>query len=201
LNPSLSGMPSSSANFASPPAASINLVDSEGVIGGRCKHSVYKKANTLFTYPINKAFTVGGMESADDPVVVAMLDLAQKRGWSQDELAKRIGATDRQTVNNWKRRGVPPKYHSKIAKVFEITVEQLLSGTPINGPREPAQTIYGIELTPEAARFAAQWQALRAPWKTQVQLMVETLLRDQAHDDRQARPEVDAPLLQRHRGV
>lgn len=193
--------PSSSANLSMPPAASINLVDSEGVIGVQCKHSVYKKSNRLFTTPINRTFTVVGMESADDPLMAYVLELASKKGWNQDEFARQIGVSDRQTVNNWKRRGVPPKNHSRIAKALDMTVEQLLAREPIKGPREPAQTIYGIELTPEAARFAADWQALPPLWKAQVQLMVQTLLKDQVHDDRQDAAGVDGPLLQRHRRI
>lgn len=184
-----------------PPAASINLVDSEGVIGDRCKHDVYKKSNVLFTTAINSPFTVHGMEPAVDPVWAFAMELARKKGWDQTEFAEKIGVTDRQVVNNWKRRGMPAKYHSKVAGVFGITVEQLLARTPAKGPREPVQTVYGFELTPEAARFAADWQALRGPWKAQVQLMVQQLLQDQARDDGQEAPVVDGPLLQRHRRV
>jgi transcriptional regulator with XRE-family HTH domain len=48
------------------------------------------------------------------------------RGWSQDELARRID-TDRQNINHWeKNKSFPqPHYRSKLAEVFGLEIEEL----------------------------------------------------------------------------
>lgn len=141
--------------------------------------------------------TVKGMT---DPVTEYALKLALARGWNQVVFAEKISQS-KQTVTMWLSRGMPPKHYGRVAKLFGISVEQLLEGDAIKGPREPAQTIYGLELTHEAASLAAEWQGLPPPWRAHVQLMVHQLLKDQARDDGQEAPVVDGPLLQRHRRV
>lgn len=138
------------------------------------------------------------MAPNEDPITAFALKLAEEKGWSQDEFAQRIGAEDRQTVNNWKRRGMPPKRYRAVAQVLGLTVEQLIAGKPGKGPREPAQRIYGFDLTYEAAAFAADWMALTGPTKAQFQALVQTLLQQQARDNGSGEPAVvDRAVLQR----
>lgn len=43
------------------------------------------------------------------------------------DMARVLKCTD-QVVNNWKRRGVPPKHHAAIATAFGWTLDRLVSG-------------------------------------------------------------------------
>lgn len=54
-----------------------------------------------------------------------MMRWAKAEGWSQSDLANRIGVSP-QNITNWKVRGVPPERHAEIAALFSRTVEQLL---------------------------------------------------------------------------
>jgi transcriptional regulator with XRE-family HTH domain len=185
-------MPSSSANFVTPPAEAMSALDSSLVMDQESTRSVYSKSNTSCTLSLHNPCTVLRMA---DPVTTYALELAQKRGWNQVQFAERIDQT-KQTVTMWLSRGMHPKHHTKVAKLFGITVEELQTGKSSNGPREPAQTIYGLTLTPEAAHYAAEWMRLRAPLRAQLQAIVQTLLQDSAGDERQE-SQVDRPVLQR----
>lgn len=64
------------------------------------------------------------------PLELALL-LAQRRGWSQTDLADRISSAARpvtkQMMSNWKARGLPAAWHAPIARALGITVEDLLA--------------------------------------------------------------------------
>ena len=48
-----------------------------------------------------------------------------RRDMTWAKLGREIGATD-QAMNNWSRRKVPAHWHSKIARTFGWTIEQLI---------------------------------------------------------------------------
>ncbi len=54
-------------------------------------------------------------------------NLRLERGMTQLQLAQKLGVSD-QTIRGWENRGSQPSYEvlCKIAKVFEVTVGQLL---------------------------------------------------------------------------
>jgi transcriptional regulator with XRE-family HTH domain len=132
-----------------------------------------------------------------DPTAEFVFALAAQRGWSQVEFAEKVSQT-KQSVTNWRSRGIPPKHHAKVAKVFGITVEELLAaGKAAKGPRESLKTIFGVELSPEAANFAAEWMALRSPLRAQIQAIVQTLVQEQARDARNASVHVPESLHRR----
>lgn len=175
----------------------MTLTDSSAVIARERTLDVYSASTNLCTRPLHGLCTVSDMA---DSVTTYALQLAKDRGWNQVEFANRISQT-KQTVTMWLSRGMPPKHYSRVAALFGISVEQLTAGKPGNGHREPVQTIYGLKLTPEAAAFAAEWQGLRSPLKAQFMALVQTLLSEQARDDRQEAAQVDGPLLQRRKSA
>ncbi|HRL22811.1 MAG TPA: helix-turn-helix transcriptional regulator, partial [Alcaligenes sp.] len=62
-------------------------------------------------------------------VFSTMMQWAKIEGWSQSDLANRIGVSP-QNITNWKIRGVPSDRHAQIAALFGKTVDQLLGNSP-----------------------------------------------------------------------
>ena len=58
------------------------------------------------------------------PIDTALL-LAERMGWNQSDLARRLGIRP-QVITNWKERGMPPKEHAAVADVLGVTVDTLL---------------------------------------------------------------------------
>ena len=54
-------------------------------------------------------------------------ELRQEKGWTQKELAKKLNVTYG-SINGWENRGRQPSFEMvyEIAKIFEVTVGQLL---------------------------------------------------------------------------
>jgi len=165
--------------------------DSSAVMTPERTLSVYSVSNGLCTRGAHALCTFGRMA---DPTAEYVFALAAQRGWSQVEFAEKVSQT-KQSVTNWRSRGIPPKHHAKVARVFGITVEELLAaGKAAKGPRESLKQIFGVELTAEAAHFAAEWMALRSPLRAQVQAIIQTLVQEQARDARNASVDVREPL-------
>ena len=74
-----------------------------------------------------------------------MLRLAAAKGWSQSELARKLGV-DAQHITNWKSRDVPAAKQEHVADVLGCSVDQLL-GRVLSGTTEPAAA-YGPTLAP-----------------------------------------------------
>lgn len=55
-----------------------------------------------------------------------MLRLAKERkGWTRAKLTIELGIS-KQTMTNWKARGVPPSAHDQIADVIGISIDELI---------------------------------------------------------------------------
>jgi transcriptional regulator with XRE-family HTH domain len=54
------------------------------------------------------------------------------RGWTQDELAARIGIDDRSNIGNWENRRSLPQFAQllALAEAFEINEGELMRGVP-----------------------------------------------------------------------
>lgn len=64
---------------------------------------------------------------SERPIDIA-LRLARERGWNQTQFAVEVGITPAD-VSNWKRRGLPPKEHQRVALALGVGVAELLEGT------------------------------------------------------------------------
>lgn len=84
----------------------------------------------------------------------------RERTWAW--LARQLGETD-QTVNNWKRRGVPARQHAAIAQVFGWSVDRLLgiADAPIeleNNPDYPSVRRVRIKVVGGITGYAVEYQ-------------------------------------------
>lgn len=70
--------------------------------------------------------------SGETPINRVEAKLKELR-WSWAEFARRVGETS-QTVNNWRKRGIPEGQYYPVAKAIGITVECLVEGS---GPKVP----------------------------------------------------------------
>lgn len=61
----------------------------------------------------------------DETVFDRVLRKARDRGWSQTELAERLGLSP-QNITNWKNRGVPPDRYVGIADALSCSLDELL---------------------------------------------------------------------------
>jgi phage repressor protein C with HTH and peptisase S24 domain len=53
---------------------------------------------------------------------------AKEAGMTPADFARRLEVDD-QLVTNWKKRGLPPRRHAEVAKIFGRTVDELVHGT------------------------------------------------------------------------
>jgi SOS-response transcriptional repressor LexA len=60
-----------------------------------------------------------------EPVIQRVLEWMRDKGWSQSELANRLGISAAH-ITNWKARGLPADRYVQVAAVFGKTVDQLL---------------------------------------------------------------------------
>lgn len=128
-----------------------------------------------------------------DQVTERALKIAKDRyGLNQRQFAERLGA-DKQHITNWLARGMPSSRHMPVAKLLKISVEELLTGEHAESVgdlvaaariAEPSAPYFGVQLTEEAALFAAEWTKLRSPLKAQVQALIETLVGEQKREER-----------------
>jgi len=127
-----------------------------------------------------------------DQVTERALKIAKERhGWNQRQFADEIGV-DKQHITNWLSRGMPARQHSNVAGKLMISVEELLTGKSSGMPDiigknfvgEAKATYHGHRMSPETARFAAEWEKLRSPLKAQIQALIETLVGEQVREDR-----------------
>ena len=60
---------------------------------------------------------------------MTLKELRARAGKTQEEVAKKL-CIDQSAVSNWERGINPPlrKYHKKLAKLYGVTVEELLAG-------------------------------------------------------------------------
>lgn len=161
---------------------------SSDVIVPESTPTVYFKSNALCTPVLHGLCTVPGVaqtSAKEDPVTRFALDLAfERKGWDQAQFAEKMGLT-KAAVTNWLSRRMPGKYYVRVGELLGCTAEELArAGTPGKGPRESTKVIFGVELSPEAAHFAAEWMALRSPLRAQFQAMVQSLVQEQARDAR-----------------
>jgi transcriptional regulator with XRE-family HTH domain len=102
---------------------------------------------------------------------------------SKSALARKLNVSP-QVVSNWFSRGaVPPENFSTIAEVFGCSVDELTGRSPPRGgkatPVIPPRSV-------EAARFAAEWDKLEDPLRTQIKIMVEALVTHQIDLERRS---------------
>lgn len=76
----------------------------------------------MFTDFLNNPFSLGRMELR--PIDRA-LRRAREKGMNQSLFAERLGV-EPQHITNWKRRGMPPEWHARVAQVLGYTVDELL---------------------------------------------------------------------------
>lgn len=141
-----------------------------------------------------------------DQVTERALKIAKdKFGWNQRQFAERIGV-EKQHVTMWLTRGMPAGRHAKAASELQISIEELLTGEASNQApdfkgagwvAEAKATYHGYQVSPEGARFAAEWEKLRSPLKAQIQALVETLVAEQKRDERDE-PKVRIKAEKRH---
>lgn len=65
----------------------------------------------------------------DSPIERA-LARATQLGMSQTSFADTLGLESPQTLNNWRRRGIPRAQYYNVAKVLDWTIEELLGDAP-----------------------------------------------------------------------
>lgn len=97
------------------------------------KHGVYPIVNAVCNRRINVLFTIHGM---DETVFERVLRKARDRGWSQSDLAERLGLSP-QNITNWKSRGIPPERYVGIADALSCSLDELLGRTRYVSGEEP----------------------------------------------------------------
>lgn len=83
-----------------------------------------------------------------------LIALIEGRKTTVPELAKKL-AISRQTIHNWRDRGVPPARYRKIAGFLGLTVEELLEDAPPESVAEPA-AIYPLPVPPATSKTTRQ---------------------------------------------
>lgn len=158
------------------------------------KHSVYTMSNVLCTTPLHDLFSIRAvdMSGANRPID-NLLKRAKARGLSQAKLARAMNVPN-QHVTNWKRRGLPAAQYAAAAQAVECSIDQLLYRQPPTSAPTPVLPHRSVE----AARFAAEWDKLHEPARTQIQVMVEALVAAQIVEQsgtkkRKGQPEGDRP--------
>lgn len=129
-----------------------------------------------------------------DQVIDRALKIAKERhGWNQPEFAQRIGA-EKQHITNWKKRGMPPARHAKVAEVLGISVDELLGKKPrqqvitTQQVKEPTVMAYNIQVSRAAMLFAAEFEKLTPALQSQLQSMVHTMVAELVRQDRVKKP-------------
>jgi transcriptional regulator with XRE-family HTH domain len=128
-----------------------------------------------------------------DQVTERALKIAKERfGWNQARFAKALDV-EKQHVTNWLARRMPADRYATVARVLEISVEELISGEPANSYSEragaanisePRLVGYGIDISREAFLFASEWEKVPEPMKSQISALVHALVSESAREKR-----------------
>jgi hypothetical protein len=185
-------MPRSSAKAVSPPAASMSLVDSRGVIVAECKPSVYTMSIESFTPSINNLFTILAMKPDRLEMARFAVSYAEKeKGWNKAELGRRLFGADtdaRGRVGNWLRRGLPPEQDAPVAALLGLTIEELHAAGGLQ-IKEPS-------LSADAIAIAKAWDGLPAQVRLAIQTLILNIPKEPGRIEGEA---VERPTLQRHK--
>lgn len=112
-----------------------------------------------------------------------VMRVAKERGLNSTEVAKVMGI-GKQTLTNWKTRGLPPAMNQKAADFIGCTIDELLGRpSPPRGVAD-ARPMYGFGLTADGAHVGAEWQKLDEPLKSQILTLIETLVARQKREAR-----------------
>jgi transcriptional regulator with XRE-family HTH domain len=70
-----------------------------------------------------------------------LLALRRSRGWSQEALSAAMGLRGNKRVSEWERRTTPPTPDTlaRLARVFEITIDELMQGVRLVNPLDTAR--------------------------------------------------------------
>lgn len=165
---------SNSASFAGPPRASMMALSA---CMGPNVHGPLTSCQLSVAAPVHNLFM------ATDPVWARIDEELRRRkakhmvpgSWAA--IGTRIDAS-RQTLWNWKTRGIPPKEYAALAGALDWTVDQLLgheaeevNRAPVDAPPVPgdlsarlAQLMSDIATTPPHLRLRALINAEAAVW-------------------------------------
>lgn len=143
-----------------PPAAVIALSSPES-IGDTIHAALTQCQHHAYHTPTQPVYDAGMGKAAGEKRVVEtvkaqpMLDFIKRNGASQAAFAVKIDET-KQTLTNWKRRGIPMRAVPKVARAMGVTFEEYQALAEGRSPiaQDPDK------LTPEAMAVARAWQQL-----------------------------------------
>lgn len=111
-------------------------------------------SNALFTNSLNRTFSLRVMAKPKDKPRVRPIDRVLK--WtptkSRVELAKELELDSPQALNNWIKRGIPPKEHARVAKIYGRSVDMLLGRADDDPALAELMTFWDV-LLPESRRY------------------------------------------------
>lgn len=119
-----------------------------------------------------------------------------RRGWDQTQFASQMGV-EKAAVTNWKnpKRGFPFSQLPRAAEKIGCTVDELLTGTaPATNSAARTVTEWGITVTEAGFIFAAEWDKLDEPEKTQIHNLVHGLVGKIKRDELKKPIKGSAPL-------
>lgn len=101
---------------------------------------------------------------------LAVRKLRERRGWSQKELAEKVGVKQQNIGQLENDEVLQPRYLSKLAKVFDLTIDGLyaMASTKEGAPSVASANMQALEkefdeITPaEAEAMSALLRAIRA---------------------------------------
>ena len=110
---------------------------------------------------------------------------AKRRNLTDVEVARAL-RVEKQVYWNWKRRGLPPAMHKRVAEFLGCSIDELV-GRSSPGKVAEATTVHGYGLTPEGARLGVEWQKLDEPMRIAVQTLIEILVAASKRDEKKGR--------------
>jgi transcriptional regulator with XRE-family HTH domain len=112
--------------------------------------------------------------------------LREKMGWTQQELATRVGAT-KAAVSKWEAAASPDialDTFFRLAAVFNVDPQELALGERGKSAAALATT-HGYKCGPEGAYVGQEWEKLEQPLRKQLQTLIETLVARKIVEGRQ----------------
>lgn len=149
----------------------------------------------MFTTAINSAFTVVHMGVDRIAVARYAVERAEREfGWNKAAFARELfGYDQRQRINAWLKRGLPPAEYPRVAGKLGLTVEELLSAGEKEPPPKP--------LPQEAVDFAREWLRLPPYTRNNIRTLVLGMLESGRDGGSEGLAALDRPLLHRRGGA